>query len=255
VTLKPLFGVIVVASLMAFALISSLTLFSDVPRAAGGVVFVVDTEADNLVGGDGDCTLREAVKAARENIIRADCGPAAGSSSTLDTINLPGAPIMGNTYGITMGGIGADEGDFNLGGGPLLIQRTGPGGSISVVDANDLDRAFYIQAGGVVTMNGFIITDGASPFAGNGGAILNDGILTLDGMRVSASEADASSGGHRQQPLADSRELDDHRERRPWRGGISSQGTLSSIVDSAITGNVAESLGGGESLRSLRPGL
>ena len=65
------------------------------------------------------------------------------------------------------------------------VSLVGPGATSLSVDGNALYQVFDIQSGATVSISGLTITDGSS--IGNGGAIENDGGLTLTSCTVSAS--------------------------------------------------------------------
>jgi hypothetical protein len=71
----------------------------------------------------------------------------------------------------------------------VTINGTGAGSAI--VDANGDDRAFTIEPGTVATLTAMTIENG---FDGTGGAILNGGTLTLDGVEILNSVALGDGG-------------------------------------------------------------
>jgi predicted outer membrane repeat protein len=135
----------------------------------------------------GTCTLRAAVQAADNS---------GGSSS----IALPAG-----TYKLTVPSAAANDPstgdlDVNSKANGTAIAVSGAGSASTVIDANHIDRAFAIQAGGSLSLSGLTIEHGSpsssSTGAQNGGAIYSDGALTLAGeVTLSANSATAVFDG------------------------------------------------------------
>jgi CSLREA domain-containing protein len=122
---------------------------------------MVNSTADTITAGDGDCTLREAIMNANlpagGDTTGGDC--AAGSSGT-DTIALPAG-----TYTLTIGGAGEDlnaTGDLDV---TDSLTISGRGAGVTVVDANGIDRAFHIVGAATVGLNGLTVTGGRVGYA------------------------------------------------------------------------------------------
>ncbi len=159
------------------------------------------------LGGEG-CTLRDALAAAIDDV----------------TIEF----TVTGTITLTQGELVVDHN----------LTILGPGYSYLTIDANDLSRVFRIGAN-TVTISGLELTGGlvnpwtASAGSLGGGAILNYGDLTLDGMAVVFNEV-ACYG------LCTSNGLDG------TGGGIASVGASAlTITDSVIAENAATLWGGG----------
>ena len=105
-----------------------------------------------------------------------------------------------------------------------IVDVLGPGANLLTVrrNAGGNYRIFYVSAGAEVTVAGLTLTNG---FVLNepGGGVYNDGILTLDGARISFNTSQESAGATAR------------------GGGIYNAGTLT-INDSTITGNSASML-------------
>ena len=115
------------------------------PVATAHATDINVTTIDDVVAGDGACSLREAVIAARSNLASADCP--AGELNAQDHISIPAA---GAPYTLTIDGAGEDQGatgDLDLGGGDLLI--TGAGQGQTMIDANGIDRVFDVLGAAV----------------------------------------------------------------------------------------------------------
>jgi len=183
--------------------------------AGGGPVIAVTTTADNN-NPDGLCSLREAVTATRTNTQVDSC--AQGSSVDMDFIELAGTQL-GTTYTLTVDGSTEFNGDLDTGGasaGPLTI-RESDGRNLAIVNANDIDRAFDIAAGGNVTISNVTITNGTASPNESGGAIRNAGTLVLSNVDMTNSVSSGVSSG----------------------GGIYNSGTLTVQAGSTISGNTA----------------
>lgn len=207
-----------------FLLVACLLLVSSAQNAvAGGPTIIVDETADEL-NADGDCSLREAIKATRENAAVDACP--AGHPLGPDTIVVE----SGTTYTLTIEGDGDDEGDLDTGGEAAnpLFMRSDPGPQNAIIDANGIDRVIEIANGGEVTIMDIDFTNGSTDEGG--GAVNNLGTLSLTNVAVTDSTSGFAGGG--------------------IRSGLGDQLMLTDVL---ISGNVAESSGGGiESGSNLR---
>ncbi|MEO5622751.1 MAG: choice-of-anchor Q domain-containing protein [Dokdonella sp.] len=127
------------------------------------------------------CTLRAAV-------MQANRAPTAGA-----TIMLPAG-----VYTLTrlpVNDDGDDSGDLNMttpvnDSGPISL--VGAGVATTVIDANRIDRILHVGVSRTASVSGVTFRHGYS--SANGGGIFNEGILTLDGVVVTANE-DIVGGG------------------------------------------------------------
>lgn len=147
------------------------------PERAHAAGIVVTSLADTLTA-DGQCTLREALANAQaDSAVHADCAGGAGfdvvtfSLSGVITLASPLPQLAGTGGAITIDGAGQA---ITLDGGGSL-------------------RPFTVSAGASVTLARFTIANGADPAAG--GALLNGGTVTLDGMTLTGNTASAGGGG------------------------------------------------------------
>ncbi|MBK8022877.1 MAG: hypothetical protein IPK19_15960 [Chloroflexi bacterium] len=139
----------------------------------------------------------------------------ANASASADVINL----TAGSTYTLTsvygsetgLPGISAAGGALTINGNGAMITRSGAGG---VPDF----RFFYVYTGANLTLNTMTLTNGSVPGA-TGGAIYNEGTLSVNGVLLSGNTA---LGG----------------------GGIENAGSLT-ILNSTIASNSASLSGGG----------
>ena len=182
------------------------------PKAALGAEITVNTTEDEF-NDDGDCSLREALRASNVNLAVDACS---AGDSTPDTIIVPAG-----TYELALTGASEDQGftgDLDI-GGDLTI--SGDGAATTIIDANNIDRVFHVLVETVV-ISGVTITGGTAPATEDGGGILNAPVgaseLTLENTVVSGNTAPGSFG---------------------FGGGIYNTGTLH-VNSSAITGNDAD---------------
>lgn len=142
-------------------------------------IITVNSTADTLIPGDGNCTLREAINNANSNsdTTGSDCAAGAGA----DTIILPTG-----IYTLTIAG--ADEennatGDLDI-RDDLTIQ--GSGAEITVIDGNGLDRVLDIPVGSLnVELNEVTVANGyANVFLGSSFSVAGGGILNQSGSNL-----------------------------------------------------------------------
>lgn len=177
------------APAIALALLALAALVAGGSRTAVGAAITVNTTADEL-NSDGDCSLREAVRAANTNAA-VDACTAGGAGS--DTINIPAG-----TYTVTIAGQNENAaltGDLDITSTFLTV--AGAGAASTAIDGGGLDRVFDIQAliGGV-TISGVTIRNGYAN-GGNGGGMQvgNSASVTLSNVAVDANLAGLSGGG------------------------------------------------------------
>lgn len=163
-------GAPIVAALAAAALATP----ASAPAAVINVNVVGSPSDESPPVVDGDCTLREAVDAARLNTFADDC--AAGDAVALDRITIPGGLV-----GLS-GAAGGDDnaaGDLDLnGGGPLEIVGAGPVDTF--IQGTGSDRVFDVLSG-TVAISDVEVFDGAP--TGEGGAVRVAGGATLNLLR------------------------------------------------------------------------
>ncbi len=154
---------------------------------------VVNTTTDE-VNSDGDCSLREAIKAANTNAAVDAC--LTGSAVGTDIITLPAG-----TYALTITGINDAlglTGDLDI-FDDLTIN--GAGAATTIIDGNGLgDRIFDIFGNNIgtgVTISGVTLQNGEAgePSVGSGGAIFTDRNLTILDSAFLGNEAGAFGGG------------------------------------------------------------
>ena len=159
---------------------------------------------DDLLGGDGVVSLREAI-----------C--AANNSPGEDIVSLPGG-----VYTLTIHGKdedGSASGDLDITDDLIVI---GAGAAETIIDGDGADRVLHIDPSGTgtvgVRLEGITIRNGDSG-AAPGGGVYNRGRLVLARSRVLSNTVDASDPG------------------AFGGGGLFSDGTLR-LTDSEVCGNV-----------------
>ena len=164
------------------------------PARASSTTITVNTTADEL-NTDGNCSLREAIRAA--NLDTAVDACLAGNGA--DTIILPFG-----SYTLTI--VGADEdasstGDLDITGNLTI---TGAGADSTIIDGNGLmlsDHVIQVFSGvkvnvaGVTIRNGYSYYAFANPPSVSGGGVANSGALTLTNSTISGNYASGSGGG------------------------------------------------------------
>jgi RHS repeat-associated protein/CSLREA domain-containing protein len=153
--------------------------------SGSGSTITVNTFTDEL-NTDGDCSLREAVRAANLNSAVDACP--AGSASSPDTILL-----SAGTYTLTVSGSGDTAGDIDLTSSMTFV---GAGISQTVISggssfANRIFEVFTatVQIDALTIQNGNVSAQGGGLYIGAGG------VVTLTNSAVYSNTAIGSSGG------------------------------------------------------------
>lgn len=193
--------------------------------AAAAATFTVNSPSDVALSPSSSntcpatCTLREAVQAA-------------DNTGGQNTIALPGGDYK-LTIADTASGQTDDPavGDLDVNSG-VTLTITGAGASSTTVDADNVDRAFAVHSGGSLAISGVTLEHGAQPEPpqpssdstnpGYGGAVYNDGAVSIEDSVV--SDNSAYSGGS--VVYADS------------------AASSTSITNSTVTGNTSNEDGG-----------
>ncbi len=136
----------------------------------------------------GGCTLRAAVQAA-------------DNTGGTNTITLPAG-----TYKLTIPSSAPNDpahGDLDVTSGDTLT-ITGSGSPGTIIDANHIDRALAVQHGAGLVISDLTIRNGNQPETppsssstgpGEGGAVYNDGTLTVSGSAIDGNSSQAGGGG------------------------------------------------------------
>ena len=163
----------------AVAFLLGLILWAAATPSAGATNITVTT-MDDENNTDGDCSLREAIRAANADFPIDACPRGSGA----DTIILPAGTI---TFDPALGAAGEDltaTGDLDIIRDLTII---GAGRQKTIIDADGHDRVFHILIDASVTLSGMTIT-GGDPHGNHGGGIyVVSGALTLDNVRVTGN--------------------------------------------------------------------
>ena len=170
-------------------------LASAAPAAAATIV--VNTTNDDQQQGDGQCSLRKAIaEVDSPGISQTDCAPAAFGANTI--------VLGGGSY--LLGFSGAS---LNI-ASTADVRILGVGEGSTFIDARLLsNRAFTIASGATVLLRNLTVANGHAPggssvapgsggagqAGANGGAILNQGTLTLEDSAVTGSQGGAGGVG------------------------------------------------------------
>lgn len=208
------------------------------PLLVTGISITVTTTMDDMTI-NGNCTLREALRAAQTNLPVDACPSAAG----VNTVILPAGH-----YRLSLPGVNEDQGltgDLDI-YAPVFLQGAGP--SVTFIDAQGIDRVFNIHAGGDLRASNLTITGGNSVGVsdGRGGGVYNNsGTVVLTNVVIAGNFAENTGGGIDNfggllnifdSAILDNTALDG--------GGMLNDGTLV-MNRSLVAGNTADEYGGG----------
>jgi CSLREA domain-containing protein len=173
------------------------------------------TTTDDPAGASSDCSLRNALLS-----LQLDSG-----ENGCDLVTTSGTDTI--TFASAIDAIDLTEGELDIDNtAPLKI--VGPGMDRLTITAAPDSRVFLLEnTGNEVDISGLTVTGGEpTALAGDaeGGGILNQGDLELDGVRVTGNQVDATNDSGSAQALG---------------GGISNQGQLQ-LLSSIVTGNDAD---------------
>lgn len=207
-----------------------------------GTIIAVTTDNDEL-NTDGDCSLREALRAANLNISVDKCPAGTGA----DTIAL--SPAI---YSLSLTGSGEDQGltgdldifdDVSIAGTSL---------SSTIIDGNEIDRIFHVVSDVDVLFTNLTIRNGHAPAGGfyGGGGILN-GSEDISGATIrilnclfSENLSESTGGGLDNSGTAFLQDVTFRENKAYYGGGIFNIGSLS-IEGATFTQNIAKYTGGG----------
>ncbi|MDJ0757702.1 MAG: choice-of-anchor Q domain-containing protein [Ardenticatenaceae bacterium] len=227
------------------------------------------TTTDDEVNNDGDCSLREAIIAANNDVAVDNCPAGSG----VDQINLPaGHYVLSIPYrGNIADEDSEEEGDLDI---TENLSIFGAGAQETIVDANRVDRVFDIAPDTLVLIEDVTITGGQPTSAvwkaaginvgldskltlNNSFVVKNDlqaGIAIAEDARLVLNHSQIDSNTNRGLFLAiestatirNSAIVNNSAERLPGDhgGGILTFGTLR-LINSTISGNRARGDGGG----------
>jgi len=149
-------------------------------QVSPAVTITVNSTADNLTGGDGQCTLREAlanVNAATDTT-SGDCPAGTGTGDTI-------------TFTFTRrAGIRLSMGELTI---SRDVQIVGPPGKALYVNAAGKSRVLTIASAATATISDVTLERGA--VSGLGGGIVNGGTVSLTNCTLMANRARGGEGG------------------------------------------------------------
>lgn len=222
--------------LLLVAGLAATAVLTPVARAS---TITVNTTGDEL-NQDGDCSLREAIRAT--NLDQAVDACPAGNGA--DTILVPPG-----TYALALSGADEDEaltGDLDIREDVTIV---GAGRRDTIIDANGLDRVFHITAGSssVVELSRLTVTGGSVGAVG-GGIYVESGTVTFARIAVRNNQGSDAGGLSVDETafvsMVDSRVSDNlATDPASFGGGIDVEGTAH-LVSILIDGNTAASGGG-----------
>ena len=157
-------------------------------KSAQSALITVNTFKDEM-DVDGNCSLREAIRAANLDTAVDACPAGSGA----DTIYLPGGVY-------TLSIAGANENNGLTGDLDILsdLTITGAGEAATIVDGGGLDRVFHVVNDTQVRIANLTIRNGSVTSAGfySGGGILNQaGNLIVERVVMQANHAENTGGG------------------------------------------------------------
>jgi CSLREA domain-containing protein len=211
------------------ALIAGLLYAAWPARHAGAASITVNTTTDEL-NTDGDCSLREAIRAA--NLDQAVDACPAGSGA--DTIHVP----LGN-YVLALAGTGEDAaqtGDLDITGDLTL---DGAGRANTTIDAAGLDRVIHVLSGSV-TIKQLTLTGGLSGGELGAGVRFLGASLVLQSVRVTGNIGNQGGVDVEQGTLTMVGSRVDHNGGASVGGLMISGNASGTIVDSEISANTSE---------------
>ncbi|MEN8260421.1 MAG: CSLREA domain-containing protein [Pseudomonadota bacterium] len=151
-----------------------------IAHPAAAATITVNSTADSAVPADGDCTLREAIENANDDVdvTGGDCLPGSGDDS-IDMTGLSGQITLTS--------------ELPYIGSNVVINA--PGARALAVDGNDAFPVFRVRDPSTVEINNLTVQHGnAVGSGGDGGGIRNTGTLTLTNVAVLNNESVEGGG-------------------------------------------------------------
>ncbi|MEJ5224922.1 MAG: S-layer homology domain-containing protein [Anaerolineales bacterium] len=143
--------------------------------------YIVNTVNDNTTGGDGFCTLREAILAANNAPVNADCGPGSAADDIID-FRTSGTIRLGSMLPNIVSG----QGRLHIRGN-WDITISGDTNNDNVGNVGDV-RVLWINSAAEVSIEALTIARGFTN-AGDGAAIANFGTLAVEQVSFIANTA------------------------------------------------------------------
>jgi CSLREA domain-containing protein len=203
-------------------------------------LITVTTVVDEL-NNNGNCALREAIRAANLNV-SVDACPA-GSSSATDTIDLPPG-----TYTLSIAGSGEDAaatGDLDITDNLTIF---GGNADTRIIDGGRLDRVFHVIGAVSVDISAVTIRNGQTQSSQHGAGIYNaGGALSLHNSTVRDNQGQGYGGGVANSSDGDlsvAGSLISNNTANFGGGGIYNLGRVH-LINASVEGNKGDSQGGG----------
>jgi len=212
-----------IRAISLFLLILSV-LFILTPAAKAATTITVNTIADNNTGGDGSCTLREAILAANGSPANNDCGPDSGTPYTVN-FSISGTITLNSALPNIASNMTID------GSGHLVT-----------VSGNGTVRVFYVNIGYSVNLNGLTVANGLGDY---GGGIKNEGALTVTNSTIFNNRATYGGGIETEGALTIANSTFSDNSATYGGGGIYNYSGPLTVTNSTISSNSASSWGGG----------
>jgi CSLREA domain-containing protein len=168
---------------------------------------ILVTTTDDELNADGDCSLREAIQAANDDVAIDGCS----AGGAVDVISLG---VEGGTYALMIPGGHEDQnqtGDLDVFGSVTIA---GCGADATALAGGQLDRIFHVHPGATLQLVALTLRDGRATGGagqipdggvgpGYGGAIYSAGDLVLDGCALVGNEAVGGAGSDGQHSPGD----------------------------------------------------
>jgi fibronectin-binding autotransporter adhesin len=216
-----------------------------------GSTFVVNAlaDSDDMVCEDapGDCTLREAINAAK-----AFAGPNTITFSVSGTITLGSElPFFDDAAGLTIDGTGQTV--TISGNNAVGVLYTGYSASLTLIHLTIANGNSVNGSGSGINNNG-TLTIANCTFSGNtakyvGGSIANNGTLTITNSAFSGNSSNNGGGisNYINHTLSITNSIFSDNSASQGGGGVDSYNGTVTITNSTFSGNSAGSVGGGVS--------
>jgi len=153
---------------------------------------IVSTTIDEL-NDDGQCSLREAIRAANLDTASGATPGECPAGSGADTIIVPSG-----IYTLTRLGTGEDAalmGDLDI---TSTVTISGTSAASTIIDGGGIDRVLHVT-GSTVTVSKVTVRGGTPPSAvsgiNNGGGIRNEAVLIIDSTTISGNTTGSAGGG------------------------------------------------------------
>jgi hypothetical protein len=212
-------------------------------------IIQVDTESDQF-GSGAACSLREALRAAELDEAFGGCSAGSGH----DVIELPAG-----TFQLSIPGRQEDQnatGDLDVDG---LVTIAGAGPAATIIDGGGLDRVIDAKIAANATIKGVTVRGGRAQDGEDGAGIRNTGTLVLASTEIVANHAHDDGGGLLNSGPTASVTVRDSAIIGNVAQGVGDEGLLGGqgggfrnfndaralLVNVTVSGNVAESDGGG----------